>query len=492
MSEGVRWFKTAVTSIGLTDLLDIAVVALLLYIGIAWFLRSRARFTLVALAGFGGLYLLSRALDMYLTRLAFQTVVTVVLVGAVVIFQDDLRRAAERLTTKTWFPKNNGSYRDDGAWVDVIVETMATLSRERIGALIVLKGNDHLEHYLTGGVPLGGKPSSQLLLSLFDARTPGHDGAVIIHRGRVARFGAHLPLSTNVDDSGWLGTRHAAALGLAERTDALVLVVSEESGRMRLAEDGKLLEVSSVEPLKARIEAFLLRVQPPPEERSKRVLSVFTRNLPLKAGAALAAASLWLAVVGVDREPAMRTLSVPIALKNVPDGWDITRQEPLAARVTLSGSSAAFRVLGPDEVKLQVAVPELSDGTQAIPFDRTDLQVPNDLTVRGVEPTRVVVEANRMVRVRLPIRPTLLGQLPSTLRLLSVSVTPDTVEVIAPRQRASELEHILTEPVDVGDITDAGPVPRPLMLPRGVRLVDEAPREVEVLVDVEAVGAQEG
>ncbi len=488
MYEGVSRFTTAVGTIGLTDLLDVAVVALLLYIGVAWFLRSRARFALVALAAFGALYLLSRAFDMYLTRLAFQTVVTVVLVGAVVIFQDDLRRAAERLTTRTWFPRNHSSYRDDSAWVDVLVECWATLSRERIGALCVLKGNDHIEHYLSGGIPLGGKPSTQLLLSLFDPRSPGHDGAVVIHRGRVARFGTHLPLSTNVDDSGWLGTRHAAALGLAERTDALILVVSEESGRMRIAEDGKLVEVESVEPLKARIEEFLRRVQPPAEERTRRVLSAFTRNLPLKAGAVLAAAALWVGVVGVDREPALRTISVPIALTSVPEGWDIARQEPLAARVTLSGSAAAFRVLEPDEVTLQLDIPDLKDGTQAIPLDRSSLRVPNDLAVRGIEPNRVIVEAHRMVQLRLPVRPTLIGQLPATLKLVSVTVLPDTVTIVAPRQRASELKHILTEPVDIAAISEAGPVERSLMMPTGVRLVEGAPRSVQVRIDVERQG----
>lgn len=492
MYEGVSRFVTALRTIGLTDLLDIGVVALLLYAGLAWFLRSRARFTLVALAAFGGLYLASRAFDMYLTRLAFQTVVTVVLVAAVVIFQDDLRRAAERLTTRTWFRRNHASLRDDGAWVDVVVECMATLSRERIGALCVIKGNDHIEHYLSGGVPLGGKPSTQLLLSLFDPRSPGHDGAVVIHRGRVARFGTHLPLSTNVDDSGWLGTRHAAALGLSERTDALVLVVSEESGRMRVAEDGRLEEVESVEPLKARIEEFLERVQPPPAERSQRVLSAFTRNLHLKLAAVGAAGALWLGVVGVDREPALRTISVPIALTSVPEGWDIARQEPLDARVTLSGSAAAFRVLEPDDVALQLDLPDLKDGTQAIPLDRSALRVPSDLAVRGVEPARVIVEAHRMVRVRVPVRPTLLGDLPPEQRLERVTVTPQTVEVIAPRQRASDLEHILTEPVDLQQASGRGAVERPLMLPRGVRLAEGAPRAVQVLVEVEPDGGPPG
>lgn len=304
MYEGVARFVAPLGTLGLVDLLDIVLVALLLYVGLAWLLRSRARVGLVALAGFGGLYLASRALDMQLTRLAFQTMLLAVLVAAVVIYQDELRRAAERLSARRWLRRNPAPPPEDDAWVDVVVESMATLSRERIGALFVIKGNDRIERYLHGGVALGGKPSTQLLVSLFDTRSPGHDGAVILHRGRVARFGVHLPLSTNVDDSGWLGTRHAAALGLAERTDALVLVVSEESGRMRVAEDGRLDEVESVEPLKARIEDLLRRVQAPPAARSRRVLWAFTRNLPLKLAAAGAAVVLWLGVVGVERAPA--------------------------------------------------------------------------------------------------------------------------------------------------------------------------------------------
>lgn len=304
MFEGVTRFLAPLGTMGLFDLVDITLVALLLYGGLACFMRSRARVTLVVLLAFGGLYLASRAFDLPLTRLAFQTAITVVLVAAVILFQDDLRRAAERLTSRTWLPRKRAALPDDGAWVDTVVECMATLARARIGALCVIKGNDHIEHHLSGGVPLGGKPSAQLLLSLFDPGSPGHDGAVILHRGRVARFGVHLPLSTNIGESGWLGTRHAAALGLSERTDALVLVVSEESGRMRVAEDGRLSEVESTEALKARIVDLLRRLQPAPAAGRRRVLTAFTRNLPLKLASGAGAIALWLVIVGVERNPA--------------------------------------------------------------------------------------------------------------------------------------------------------------------------------------------
>lgn len=301
MLEGVTRFLAPLQTLGFRDLLDIAFVALALYGALAWFLRSRARFTLVVLGAFSGVYVVSRVLDLELTRVAFQTAITVALVAAVVIFQDDLRRAAERLSSRAWFRRQPVSAPDDGAWVDILVECMETLSRARIGALCVIKGNDHIDHCLSGGVPLGGKPSGQLLLSLFDPCSPGHDGAVVIHRGRVARFGAHLPLSTNVDDSGWLGTRHAAALGLSERSDALVLVVSEESGQMRVAENGRLEEVGSVEALRERIERVRRRVHPPEEAVRRRAFGLVTRNLPLKLGSLAVATALWLGVVGSER-----------------------------------------------------------------------------------------------------------------------------------------------------------------------------------------------
>lgn len=156
----------------------------------------------------------------------------------------------------------------NGPWVDAIVDGFLSFASRRFGALLVVKGRDHLQTHLTGGIPLGGRISQELLLSLFDPHSPGHDGAVIVQGGRFAQFGVQLPLSRNITRPERFGTRHAAALGLAERTDALVLVASEETGQLRIAEDGKLIDVVDGAELKARLQSFLRRTQAPGGEQN--------------------------------------------------------------------------------------------------------------------------------------------------------------------------------------------------------------------------------
>lgn len=154
----------------------------------------------------------------------------------------------------------------------MIVSSVQYLAKKKIGALIVLVGKNHVERFLEGGYPIDGKFSEPLLLSIFDTRTPGHDGAVVIENGLITKFGAHLPLSDDFKKFGNLGTRHTAGLGLSERTDALVLIVSEERGTITVARHGDL-KVVNVEKLKYEIGIFLDELSPVDHE------GVFTRAI---------------------------------------------------------------------------------------------------------------------------------------------------------------------------------------------------------------------
>ena len=122
------------------------------------------------------------------------------------------------------------------------------MAGQKIGALIILAGDQPLEGVVDGGFVLDGKISVPLILSVFDSSSPGHDGAILIERERIQRFGLHLPLGERFDRQ--LGTRHRAALGLSERSDALILVVSEERGVISAARNGKLSTITNLEELK--------------------------------------------------------------------------------------------------------------------------------------------------------------------------------------------------------------------------------------------------
>src|SRR5699024_8867990 len=128
---------------------------------------------------------------------------------------------------------------------DIIAEAASKMADEKTGALIVIRGNDQWDRHIHGGIKLEGEISLPFLLSIFNPESPGHDGAVLLEDHEITRFGVHLPLSTNLNRQLTSGTRHAAALGMSEHCDALVVVVSEERGVISVAQAGHLFEVDT-------------------------------------------------------------------------------------------------------------------------------------------------------------------------------------------------------------------------------------------------------
>jgi diadenylate cyclase len=278
-------------SFGPGDALDVAVVALLLYAGMGWLRRAHAALAAIGLALLGGVYLAARALGLELTTWVFQGFFAVLALALVVIFQDELRRGFEELATFTLAGRAERRPRLDTP--ELIASALADLAGARIGALVVVAGTDPLERHLQGGHELGGRLSTALLASLFDPHSPGHDGAVVVEDRDVTRFGAHLPLARGASALRGLGTRHSAALGLSERTDALCLVVSEERGSVSVARDGELRPIGSEDELAKLVAAFY---------RERRVLgrarprfAELVRGRHWEKAAALALAlGLWL------------------------------------------------------------------------------------------------------------------------------------------------------------------------------------------------------
>jgi diadenylate cyclase len=183
-----------------------------------------------------------------------------------VLFQPELRRALTRLGESRLFQGMAlGAREERSHLIDDVIKAADALASKRIGALIVLERSTGLRNYAELGVPLDAMVSADLLVSLFLPYSPLHDGAAFIRGDRVAAAGCFLPLSRNTQLGRNMGTRHRAGLGLAEETDAVVLIVSEESGRISLAVDGQMESPLDQEVLRRRLgELFSLEEAPMP------------------------------------------------------------------------------------------------------------------------------------------------------------------------------------------------------------------------------------
>lgn len=366
----------------ITDAIDIAIISVILYSGLVWFKETASRQVATGVALLVIVYFLARAFDLYLTSMLFQAGFAVLVIMLIVVFQEDLRSGFERVATWGTLPTQRHTTAQISD-IDTLVEVVYTLAAGKRGALIVVKGRETLERHISSGVLLSGQLSKPLLLSIFDPHSPGHDGAVVLQNGCVAAFGGHLPLSKNRKEIASRGTRHSAALGLSECSDALVIVVSEECGSVSVAERGALEEVLSAAVLKRQLEGFFEHRFPNHSEPMWRRFLAY--DMLLKTIAVVLACTGWL-LLAYNIGTIQQTFEVPIEYRNVPERLSLDGTAPNKAQVTLTGSERAYRFLDLSDLKISVDLGEGFAGSQIIQITGRNLKLPSNLDVHRIQP----------------------------------------------------------------------------------------------------------
>jgi len=381
--------------VGVADLLDILVVATLVYTAVVWVRRTQAGFVAIGLFVLAGFYVLAEGLDLQLTTAIFRSVFAISVVLIVILFQEELRQLFERLGV--WSVRGRRRRLQAAARslpADILVEALADLARQRRGALLVLPGLQPLARHVRGGVPLDGLVSVPLLQSLFDSHSPGHDGAVILEGARVTRFAAHLPLSTNFQALKGVGTRHSAALGLAELTDALCLVVSEERGVISVARDARLRALAAPGELSAEIDRFLRETRPVTNERTSFWRQLVREHWAEKAGSLVFVTALWMAVVPGAR-PLERSFQVPVEVANLPPGVEVEEVTPAAVGVTLSGRRRDFYLFAPRFLRVTIDATLAAQGRRRFQVLGRDVRYPQALTLEDIAPDEVKISVRK-------------------------------------------------------------------------------------------------
>ena len=370
-------------TITLAEIVDIIFVAVLLYTAIVWARQTRAAFVVRGILILGGIYIIARYLDLQMTAWVFQGFFAIFLIMIVVIFQEELRQFFERIAVWSLARKRVPALGSNTS--DILVRTLSDLAKEHVGALIVIRGNDPLERHITGGIPLDGKLSGPLLKSIFDHHSPGHDGAVLVEQDCISRFAAHLPLSKNLTQLTHVGTRHSAALGLAELTDALCIVVSEERGTISFARDGKLREVENLQQLGAVIDSFL-RTKFPSAQPSNLSLQFFRENWIAKAISLSLAIGFWYIFV-----PGSKTVQVsyriPVSVENLPADLRVEEIEPPAVNATFSGPRRAFYLFDARKIRVAIDVSMAEMGRRTFNISEQNIRYPKELTLQELNPS---------------------------------------------------------------------------------------------------------
>lgn len=240
-----RYVVSAVKTIGIIDVVDILLLTVVLFFIYRFIRDRRAGKLLIGLGCVLALSLLGDVLALPATRFIFSDLRQIGVIAILILFQPELRSALEKVggTPLSGFRNITADSRDVAminAEIEAICTAAGDLSRDKVGALIVIERSTKLGEYIKSGVMIDAMISPYILKNIFFNNAPLHDGAVIIRAGRICAAGCFLPLSTNDDINKDLGTRHRAAIGLSEISDALIIVVSEETGTISLAVDGNL------------------------------------------------------------------------------------------------------------------------------------------------------------------------------------------------------------------------------------------------------------
>ena len=244
-----------------TDLLEIVIIAYLLYQIILWIKNTKAWMLLKGLLALGGFIFFAYVFNMHTILWIAENLMSVMAIAVVIVFQPELRRALESLGEKKFWSnavmfdrKENGRFTDDT--IDAIVNASFEMGAVKTGALIVVEQETVLTEYERTGIQLDCLVSRQILINIFEHNTPLHDGAIIVRGDRIVAATCYLPLTDNMKISKDLGTRHRAAIGMSEVSDAMIIAVSEETGHVSVAQGGQLARNVSREYLKMSMNAL--------------------------------------------------------------------------------------------------------------------------------------------------------------------------------------------------------------------------------------------
>lgn len=242
------------------DILEIIIIAYAFYHIILWIKDTRAWMLLKGFIVLGVIFVVAVILEMNVVLWVFRNAMVVGIMALVVIFQPELRGALEQLGRKnilgsiaSFDNQKTKNERFSEKSIQATVKAVYDMAKVKTGALIVVERDIQCREYERTGIPIDSEISSQLIVNIFEHNTPLHDGAVLMRDNRIVAATCYLPLSNNLQVSKELGTRHRAALGISEVSDSLTIVVSEETGFVSLACDGKLYRKIDADTLQLRL-----------------------------------------------------------------------------------------------------------------------------------------------------------------------------------------------------------------------------------------------
>ncbi len=462
-------------TIRIQDIADILIMTFLLYQLYSWFRGTRAIQVLIGLGVVTLIYFATRFLDLYMTSWVLQELGTVLIILIIVVFQNEIRQALYRFSLLRHMLDSRQDTRH-GQFQE-IAETLFRMAAQKTGALIVFQGSEALNDLMTNGVVINSDISPQMLESIFYNGAPFHDGAALICDGKIEKAACHLPLSVSPDLPQHLGTRHRAALGLSERSDAVIVVISEERGEVSLVTAGTFRPMGTPAELIMALDQLLKSDYEKP--RDTLLKRLFSHILP-KALLLLGVTVFWALIT--IRQGQITTVTVPVRLHGLPDRLVLLDTIPEEVTVQVKAMSSLAPTPSKLDLFADIDASRVFEGSTAIRVEHHNVTMPSGMRITSISPASIRISTEKKLRKSVPVKLSLRGKLPAPLSGQRIVCEPDMVEIEGPASQISQTLSIATEDIDASRLQRGTEYHKSLRAPeKQISIMRETPVIIKVM-----------
>lgn len=441
-------FLILILSLRWQDIVDIGLVS---YILLRFYVLFRGTNAFRVLIGMTILWFFQQvavSLGLVVTSWVVQGVVALGAFIIIVVFRNEIRNVllARNLKSILW----DFSSKTVITAIETIVQSVHEMAQQKCGALLVFPGKEDLEEVVQGGIPWKGAISKEMILSIFWPDNPVHDGAAIFQGDQINQVAVILPVSRRDDLPSYYGTRHRAALGLAEATDALVILVSEERGDVVVAKDSQLTTVKQKRRLEQVLQEHMgVAVKKGRESRKEKLAFIAAALFSV-----IFTTGVWFSISrGVDT---LVTLQVPLEYTKRDLAMEIVNTSINTVNLELEGSGALIKSIRPDQVQVRLDLSKSKAGPNTFTISRKNISLPPGVVLKGVTPSVVDVELDVLIKKELPVQIDWVGRLPDHFILQEASVVPKTVEIIGGQRMLEKMLTLYTEKVPLNNLEVEG------------------------------------
>jgi uncharacterized protein (TIGR00159 family) len=440
--------QSSVASLRWQDIFDIALNSYILFRLYVLFRGTTTFRVLIVIALLWVVQRIATFLGLIVTSWVIQGITAVGALIIIIVLRNEIRSVlqAKNLKTILW----GISTRVGQTPHEIIADSIFDLSKRRHGGLLVLPGKEDLSEFVQNGVPWHGLASREMITSIFWPDNPVHDGAAILKNDRITQVGVILPLSKRQDLPSSYGTRHRSAVGLAGETDALVIVVSEETGQVITTKGNQITRIRTQSDLVRQLEAHTGVLGTKIEDRKQEILKLATAAVV----AVLFVISMWFSFSrGLE---SLTTIEVPIEYVKRDPTMEILDTSANNVTLNLSGSGTLIKSIRSENVKVRLDLSKAVIGSNTFTITPEDISIPPGIVLKKVTPAVIEVALDVLIAKELPVQVDWVGKLADDLILTNATVTPLKVKLIGERRVLTDLSTVYTEKVSLDKIQQTG------------------------------------